>query len=163
MQQIHDADVLLLQAITLASKRKPATIDEIVVAVAMIQPHLPTEAKLLESFARLSGHGLILAQGEGYTLSTEAQYIMAGISPKSDANERVYRIKEKLAAHPSAGDETPVQPLPLDLSKAIIAWRASIPPLTKTEKFEARKEKEKEITRANNKAFGRPGRPRTSH
>lgn len=163
MQQIHDADVLLLQAITLASKRKPAVVDEIVVAVAMIQPQLPSESKLLGAFARLSSHGLIVAQGEGYTLSADAERLLAGTSKKGDSNEQAYRIKEKLASFDTGADHPEVQPAALDLSKAIIAWRASLPPPTKTEKFEARKEKDREIARANNKQFGRPGRPRTTH
>ncbi|MBS1208546.1 MAG: hypothetical protein H6R19_944 [Proteobacteria bacterium] len=163
MQQIHDADVLLLQAITLAAKRKPAAINEVVVAVAMLQPHLPSETKLREAFARLSSHGLIVAQDEGYTLSAEAERLLAGTSKKGDANERAYRIKEKLAEFDVGTAHPVVQPDDADLSAAILAWRASLPPLTKTEKFEARKEKAKEVTRANNKVFGRPGRPRITH
>lgn len=163
MQQIHDADVLLLQALTLAAKRKPAAVNEIVLAVAMVQPRLPLESKLIEAFARLSAHGLLIAQGEGYTLSPEAERLLAGTSKKGDYAEQAYRIKEKLADFDASEQHPAVQPSAEEVSAAVLAWHASLPPLTKTEKFEQRKEKAKEITRANNKAFGRPGRPRTTH
>ena len=51
--------ILLLLAIGLASKRRPAEPLEIVAAIDLIQGNIPAEAKLSEAIARLAVHGLI--------------------------------------------------------------------------------------------------------
>lgn len=167
MHPIHDADVLLLLAITIASKRKPAMLDEVVVALGMIQPRLPGETKILDAFGRLSSHGLILARDEGFTLSNDAEKTMASLPKKGDTAERVHNLKEKLSAYAASATHVAVQPSAADLDAAIIAWRASLPPPTKTEVHEQRKERQKELGReANSRPKAGPGgfsRPRTKH
>ncbi|GAB4060508.1 hypothetical protein [Uliginosibacterium sediminicola] len=160
MHPIHDTDVLLLLAITLASKRKPAALDEIAVGLGMIQPRLPQEAKLIEAFARLSTYGLIALREGGYTLSIEAQKIMATVPVKGETQARIFSLKEKLASYNGTPRHDTVQPAAEELAAAISAWRASLPPPTKSERFAERKEKEKEVKRA----YGRAARgPRVNH
>ena len=127
MQPIHDTDVLVLLAVTTASKRRPGTLEELVVALAMIQDKFPAEAKLSDGFARLTSHGLVLAQGEGYTLSDAAQKIMAKIRPKLSTDERIFRLKELLAEYEGPELVAATQPSAEEISAEIAAWRAAQP------------------------------------
>ena len=77
MQPIHDTDVLLLLSLAFSSKRRPAELIEIVAAAEIVQGVIPANVRLIESFSRLSQCGLICAQGDGFTLTAEAQKVMA--------------------------------------------------------------------------------------
>ena len=160
MHPIHDTDVLLLLAVTLASKRKPATLDELVVALAMVQPRLYSEAKLQDAFARLSGHGLLLQVEGAYTLSADAQKLIASVPQKGEVKERIFRLKEKLAGYESTGSHPIAQPGAEELSAAIAAWKATLPPPTKSEVHEERKKRQRELERTN---MARPSRNPTKH
>lgn len=128
MHPIHDVDVILLLAMALASKRRPAAIGEIMAAIDMMQGAIPTETKLAEAFSRLTAHGLIGAAAGGFTLTPVAQTLMAGQPRKINAIERILVIKEKLAAHPPVDECAACAPLPLtpeQLGAAIQAHRAT--------------------------------------
>ncbi|MFZ4534676.1 hypothetical protein [Propionivibrio sp.] len=123
MHPVHDVDALLLLAVTLSSKRRPAVIVEIIAAADLIQGTVPSELKLVEAFHRLSMHGLICEEEGGFTLSPEAQKIMTGQPRKADALERIMSVKEKLAAYDPKGEHAPVLLTAKQLCTAILAHR----------------------------------------
>jgi len=97
MHPVHDADALLLLAVGLASKRRPAEPVEIVAAIDLIQAAIPAEAKLAEAFARLARHGLLLPLDTGWALTPPAEAMVAELPKKADSAERLFGIKERLA------------------------------------------------------------------
>jgi hypothetical protein len=97
MYPVHDVDAILLLALSLASKRRPAALVEIIAAADLTQGAIPPETKLSDSFYRLSEYGLICAQDGGYTLTPDAQQILSGHAKKAKSQERIYDIKENLA------------------------------------------------------------------
>lgn len=160
MHPIHDADVLLMLAVTLASKRKPANVEDIAIALGMLQPRLPAEAKLLDAFERLTHHGLIVASPDGFALSIEGQKQMHGLPTKGDTAERAAQVKERLTAC-NAGAKHPIsKPDAAALSAAILAWRASLPPPTKAEKVAEQRETRFNETNAKRIAEGKPPLPK---
>ncbi len=138
MHPIFDADALLLLALVPASKRRPATLEEVVIALASVRSELPGAARLRDAFARLSAHGLLLARDGGYTLGDTAQRLLAKVPLKGDAGARVFALKQELAGFNSPAEEPPVELSAAVIGDAIKAWQASLPPLTKSEKFTAR-------------------------
>lgn len=97
MYPVHDVDAILLLAMSLASKRRPAELTEIIAASELTQGAIPPETKLSDSFYRLSEYGLIRAQDGGYVLTPDAQQIVSGHARKAKSQERIHDIKEKLA------------------------------------------------------------------
>ena len=166
MHPIHDADVLLLLAITLASKCKPATLAEVVVCLARVQARLPAEARLLEAFEHLSRHGLIAAQEDGYTLCEAAENVMRGVPRRKEIAEQLFCLKDRLAQFDGKPSKPPVQPEAAELAAALAAWQASLPPLTKTEKFEQRRQEPRDPAKRSGfnrsgMSRGKPGFPRS--
>ncbi|MDD5300249.1 MAG: hypothetical protein PHD65_07120 [Gallionella sp.] len=104
MYPVHDVDAILLLALSLAAKRRPAELVEIIAAADLMQGAIPAETKLSDSFYRLSEYGLICAQDGGYTLAPDAQQMMAGQRKKADIQERIYDIKESLADYHLNGE-----------------------------------------------------------
>ena len=126
MYPIHDTEVLLLLAMTLSSKRRPAELVEIMAAVDLLHGSIPSELKLIEAFHRLSTHGLISEAAGRFTLTPDAQKIMADQSGKKvAAEERVFGIKENLAVYDSNGEHAPVLVTTEQLGAAILAHRTS--------------------------------------
>lgn len=138
MQPVFDADALLLLALVPASKRRPATLTEIVIALAAVRPELPGAVRLRDAFAHLSAHGLLLEEEGGYTLSTAAQGILAKQPKKSELAERIFELKQALASYDAAGDQPAITLTTAEVADALKAWQASLPPLTKTERFAKR-------------------------
>ena len=97
MYPVHDVDAILLLALSLAAKRRPAALVEIIAAADLTQGAIPPETKLSDSFYRLSEYGLICEQDGGYTLTPDAQQILSGHARKAKSQERIYDIKENLA------------------------------------------------------------------
>ena len=97
MYPVHDVDALLLLSMSLAAKRRPAELVEIIAAADLAQGAIPPETKLSDSFYRLSEYGLICAQDGGYTLTQDAQQMLTGHAKKAQTPERIYDIKEHLA------------------------------------------------------------------
>ncbi|MDD2914756.1 MAG: hypothetical protein PHP70_05495 [Gallionella sp.] len=106
MYPVHDVDAILLLALSLASKRRPAELVEIIAAADLAQGVIPPETKLSDSFYRLSEYGLICAQDGGYTLTADAQQILSGHARKAKSQERIYDIKENLADFHLNGEHT---------------------------------------------------------
>jgi len=99
MHPVHDIDVVILMATTLASKRRPAELVEIVAAADLIQGFTPFADKLGDAIQRLSTHGLISATEVGFTLTQIAQTIMAKQPKKSVTEDLIISIKLDLAAY----------------------------------------------------------------
>lgn len=150
MHPVFDADALLLLAIRLAAKRKPALLDEVVIALATVQAKLPSEANLLRSFSRLTSHGLLEARDGGYTLGAQAETLIQAVPKKKEAADQIIELKRALAGFDAEANQPAVPPEAGALTQAIAAWQASLPPLTKTEKFEQRRAEQ-----------GRPVSPRS--
>jgi len=97
MYPVHDVDAILLLALSLAAKRRPAELVEIIAAAELTQGAIPSDAKLSDAFYRLSEYGLICAQDGGYTLTPDAQLMLTGHAKKALTPERIYDIKEHLS------------------------------------------------------------------
>ena len=93
MHPIHDADVLVLLALAVASKRRHASLDEFVLGLATLQPQMPGVTRLCAAFARLSSHGLISCEAEAFALSAEAQKLMIGVPRKAETAEQIFSLK----------------------------------------------------------------------
>lgn len=125
MHPIHDVDILLLMALALSSKRRPAELVEIIAAADLIQGVIPSELRLVDSFSRLAEHGLIGATESGFTLTPAAQKIMAGKSAKAHLERRIASIKEKLADYTPEGEYPPILLTAKQVCSAILAHRDS--------------------------------------
>jgi hypothetical protein len=130
MPLLQDVDALLLLALAISSKRRPAELEEIMAATDLIQGVVPADVRLVDSFARLADHGLICAEGNGFLLTPAAQKIMAGQSRKAEAAQRLQSIKDRFAAYEPAGEPIAErQPIRLTVKQvctAILAYRESV-------------------------------------
>lgn len=125
MYPVHDVDALLLIATTLSSKRRPAELVEIIAAADLLQVTIPDESKLVEAFERLSKNGLIVAQDGGFSLTADAQTIMAGQPKRGTSDERIFRVRDDLSAFNTKADQTPVVVTVEQLSTAMLAHKTS--------------------------------------
>lgn len=125
MYPVHDIDALLLLAMSLAAKRRPAELVEIIAAADLAQGTIPSEAKLSESLYRLSAYGLICEQDGGYTLTPDAQQMMTGQAKKAKTPERIYDIKEHLANYHLKGEHAAILVTEEQLGAAVLAHRAA--------------------------------------
>ncbi|MDP2805896.1 MAG: hypothetical protein Q8O24_08140 [Gallionellaceae bacterium] len=97
MYPVYDDDAVLLLSLSVTAKRRPAALDEIITALAMAQHgRIPAKSNLVEAFARMSVCGLIVEAEGGYTLSAEAQAMMAGLRAKDDSATRLAHLKQQL-------------------------------------------------------------------
>ena len=108
MYPVYDVDAILLHAMSLAAKRRPAELSEIIAATDLTQGAIPSETKFSDAFARLSAYGLILEIDGGYTLSADAQQMMESQRKKDDNEKRIDRLKEHLADYHLKGEHTTV-------------------------------------------------------
>jgi len=106
MYPVHDVDAILLLAMGLAAKRRPAELVEVIAAADLTQGTIPSETKLSDSFYRLSEYGLICELNGGYTLTPDAQQMLTGHAKKAKTPERIYDIKEHLADYHLNGEHS---------------------------------------------------------
>jgi len=125
MYPVHDVDAILLLALSLAAKRRPAELVEIIAAADLTHGAIPAEQKLIEAFYRLSAYGLICEQDGGYTLSPDAQHMMASQRKKADTPERVFGIKENLADYHLNGEHAAILITEEQLGAAVLAHQAT--------------------------------------
>ena len=125
MHPLHDIDALLLLALALASKRRPAELAEAIAAVDLLQGAIPSEAKLAESFQRLSTNGLVCAEEGRFTLRADSQAIVTGLSKKADTAERIFEVRQRLADHVAQDEPAAAVPTIEQLTAAILAHRTS--------------------------------------
>ncbi len=103
MHPVHDIDAVLLLSLTVAAKRRPADLAEIITAIALSQDELPNKTRLSDAFTRLSSCGLLVGIDGGYTLTADAQAMMASQRTKDDSAKNIARLKEHLAAYQPKG------------------------------------------------------------
>lgn len=125
MHPIHDVDALLLLAIGLASKRRPAEPLEIVAAIDLIQGNIPAEAKLSEAIARLAVHGLIGEVDGRCLLTADAQKMIEALPRKAEPDAQLFALRGALAAYTPAGECAAIDIAPETLRAAMLAHRAS--------------------------------------
>lgn len=125
MYPVHDVDAILLLSMALAAKRRPAELVEIIAAADLAQGAIPSEAKLSESFYRLSAYGLICEQGGGFALTPDAQHMLTGQSRKAKNPERIHDIKEHLADYHLNGEHKAILVTEEQLGAAVLAHRAA--------------------------------------
>ena len=125
MHPVHDVDALLLLALGLSAKRRPAGLVDIMAAVDLIQEVVPADAKLIEAFERLSRHGLIQAVDGAYRLSEAAEEIIAGLPRKAEAAERLFLIKDELSVYAMPADQPPVIVAPEEVAAALVVHKAA--------------------------------------
>jgi hypothetical protein len=125
MHPIHDVDVLLLMAIALAAKRRPAELAEVMAATDLMHGSIPLDVDLAAAFLRLSTHGLICEAAGGFTLTPAALEIMAAVRHKRKAEpaERLLAIKRELASYTPKGDGAAIRLPTEQISAAILAHR----------------------------------------
>ena len=125
MYPVHDVDAILLLALSLAAKRRPAELVEIIAAADLAQGAIPPETKLSDSFYRLSEYGLICAQDGGYTLTPDAQQILSGHAKKAKSQERIYDIKENLADYHLKGEHALILVTAERIAEAVLAHQTA--------------------------------------
>lgn len=125
MHPVHNVDAILLLALLLAAKRRPAELVEIIAAADLAQGAIPSATKLSESFCRLSEHGLICAQDGAYALTPNALLILSGHAKKAKAEERIHDIKEKLAEYRFNGEHALVEVKEKQIAEAVLAHQAT--------------------------------------
>ena len=125
MRQIHDADVLILLATTLSSKRRPATLIEIVAAADLINEFIPATDHLDDAIRHLSTAGLISATEHGFTLTASAQALMA-TQPQKGAKEEIFAaVKQALADYQPRAESAAIVLTSDELGAAVRAHKAS--------------------------------------
>jgi hypothetical protein len=123
MYPVHDVDAILLLSLSVAAKRRPAELIEIVTAIDLAHGAIPSERKLSDAFARLSAHGLIVESDGGYTLSADAQAMMASQRKNDDTAKKMLRLKAHLADYRLKGEHATIQANPEQLLAAVQAFR----------------------------------------
>lgn len=98
MYPIHDTDAQLLLATLIAAKRRPAALTDIVAAAEFMGFPVTAPGAWATAFQRFFTHGLLAAAGEGYVLTPAAVQLVAGLPRKAEADERVFLVRERLAA-----------------------------------------------------------------
>lgn len=99
MHPVHDIDVLVLLATTLASKRRPAGLVDIVAAADLLQGYVPFADKLRDAVQRLSAAGLIVGSEDGFSLTPVAQQLMATQPRKAGTEDLMLAVQESLGAY----------------------------------------------------------------
>lgn len=126
MYPVHDDDAALLLSLTVAAKRRPAALDEIITALAMAQHgEIPAKSKLVDAFARMGVCGLIAEAEGGYTLTAEAQAMMTGQRAKDDSATRLARLKLQLADFDPKGKHPSIRVTQEQLLAAIQSYKAA--------------------------------------
>ena len=126
MYPVYDDDAALLLSLTVAAKRRPAALDEIITALAMAQHgEIPAKSKLVDAFARMGVCGLIAEAEGGYTLSAEGQAMMKGQRAKDDSATRLAHLKQQLSNFDPKVKHPGIQVTQEQLLAAIQSYKAA--------------------------------------
>lgn len=109
MYPIHDTDAQLLLATLIAAKRRPAALADIVAAAEFMGFPVTAPAAWAKAFERFVTHGLLAAVGEGYALTPAALQLVEGLPKKAEADERVFLVRERLAAYKPAAEHAAIE------------------------------------------------------
>lgn len=108
MSPIHDHELLLLLAVSVAAKRRPAEPTAIVAAVELIQSSLPSAAEFAAAFASLDGAGLVAGGDDGIRLAPAAEKMIEALPARGDHAQRLVALRGLLAGYTAATPEIPV-------------------------------------------------------
>jgi hypothetical protein len=108
MSPIHDHELLLLLAVSLAAKRRPAEPAAIVAAVELIHGGLPSAAEFAAAFASLDGAGLIAGGDDGVGLTPAAEQLIEALPRRGDSALRLAALRGLLSGYNAATPEIPV-------------------------------------------------------
>ena len=125
MYPVHDVDALLLIATTQASKRRPAELADIVAAMDLLQVTIPDAARLVEAFAYLGKHGMICTRDNGFSLTEDAEKVMAEQPKRGTSEEKIFRVRDDLSAFTTKPDHAAVIVTAEALNAALLAHKAS--------------------------------------
>lgn len=125
MHPVHDFDALLLLAVALSSKRRPAELVEVMAAADLIQGNIPTESKLSDAFSRLAVHGLLVEQSGGYALTPDAQDMVEQLPKKIESAEKIFHTRDLLSEYITRGEHANVVVPAEQIKLAIQAHRAA--------------------------------------
>lgn len=125
MHPVHDVDCLLLLALLMAAKRRPAELLDVVAAADLINGNIPGEAKLVESFERLSRQGLLVESLGGYALTAAGEDLAVGLSRKASPAEQLFVIKDRLSMYAGSEAHPPVVLSLAQATAAIVAHRSA--------------------------------------
>ena len=109
MYPIHDTDAQLLLATLIAAKRRPAALADIVAAAEFMGFPVTAPAAWATAFERFVTHGLLTAVREGYALTPAAVQLVEGLPKKAEADERVFLVRERLAAWKPAAEHAGIE------------------------------------------------------
>jgi len=123
MHPVHDIDALLLLAMALSAKRRPAELVEIIAAADLLRGTIPYEPRLAEAFRNLSRHGLIGEVEGAYILTEEAQEIVADLPKKAGIDEHIFVVRGRLSAFTAQAEHAAVVVTAERLAAAISAHR----------------------------------------
>ncbi len=124
MYPVHDVDAILLLSLSVAAKRRPANLHEIITATDLAHDMIPNPVRLSDAFNRLSSYGLILEVDGCYTLSTDAQSMMSNQRKKDDSQKKLFRLKEHLADYHLKGEHITIDVFSDDIQNAVTTYRA---------------------------------------
>ena len=125
MHPIHDIDVILILALLLSSKRRPAELTEIVAATDLINGSVPPSPRMVQAFGRLGEAGLVVGESARFSLTPAAQALVTGLPKKADHAERIFALKERLRDYETEGESASAAPTEAQMNAAILAFRAS--------------------------------------
>lgn len=125
MPPFEDLDALMLLAMMLAAKRRPAALTEVIAALDLLEGGLPPQVQIGKSFARLSEAGLLREQEGGFALNAAAESLLTGLKKKSDTMARIKVLRERLANHTQEVPATPIALTPKELGDAVLAFRTA--------------------------------------
>ena len=125
MHPIHDVDALLLLAISLAAKRRPAELSGIIAAIDLIQKNVPSEDKLADGLSRLGAGGLLVEKEGAIALTAEAEKLIEVLPRKSDHAQRQFELKGLLGDFVPLADSPAIVIRPESLHAAILDHRSA--------------------------------------
>ena len=119
MHPVHEIDAVLILSLSIVAKRRPADLVEIVTATSLTQDTLPAAPLLSGAFARLSACGLVVGIDDSYTLSADAQEMLASQRKNDDNDKKLSRLMEHLARYKCKGEHPALPVSPEQLLVAI--------------------------------------------
>lgn len=158
MPPFEDLDALMLLAMMLAAKRRPAALTEVIAALDLLEGGLPPQVQIGKSFARLSEAGLLREQEGGFALNAAAESLLTGLKKKSDTMARIKVLRERLANHTQEVPATPIALTPKALGDAVLAFRTA----EKSSKHTLLAERPQPAEADKRKPAPRSGKPQTA-
>ena len=125
MQPVYDVDAIIILSLSVAAKRRPAELVEMFTAISLAQGVIPVPPLLADSFARLSAGGLIVGAEGGYTLSADAEAMVASLRKRDDNAKRLTIIMEHLTKYNAKEAHPPIHVSEAELLTAIKESRAA--------------------------------------